>query len=218
MLFLLTPADFHEIVPDPGETILLYDLIFLESFIRDEIIELIFANSPYLHQFEDKEADRLEELCRRIWDESRQADIGHRIVIQGSLERLLIDLARACRSFAPAESTSSSDPTLLHPSLRRTLVYLHHHFREPLTLAKVADYAGLSATYFSECFSKQVGLPYQIYLQQLRLQFAKSLLASTELTITEVCFAAGFNTVPHFERVFKQTYRQTPSGYRKTQA
>ncbi|WP_435163509.1 helix-turn-helix domain-containing protein [Paenibacillus glycanilyticus] len=218
LLFLLTPADFHEIVPDPGETIRLYDLIFLESFIKYDLLELIYANSPYSYPFEPKEADQLEELCRRIWDETKNADIGHSILIQGALERLLIDLARACRKSTPGVREGSSAPHLLHPSLRRGLVYMHHHFREPLTLAKVANYAGLSATYFSECFSKQVGLSYQNYLQQLRLKFAKSLLASTDLTITEVCFAAGFNTVPHFERVFKQTYHQTPSGYRKTQA
>lgn len=222
MLFLLTPADFHEIVPDPGETIILYDLIFLESYMNNEILEMIFASdTAYIHTFAAKEADQLEEVCKRIWDESLHADIGYPIIIQGMLERLLIDLARACRRSADSVLSAAAnhpDSSVLHPSVRRTLVYLHHHFREALTLSKVADYAGLSATYFSECFHKQVGVPYQIYLQQLRLKFAKSLLASTQLTITEVCFAAGFNTVPHFEKIFKKNFRMTPSQYRRTRS
>lgn len=161
MLFLMTPADFHEITPDPGETIYLYDLIFLESFINNELLEMIFAaDTAYIHQFHGKEADQLEEVCKRIWDESVHADVGHRIIMQGALERLLIDLARACKSASSAPTANHPVSNVLHPSVRRTLVYMHHHFREQLTLAKVADYAGLSSTYFSECFHKQVGVPY----------------------------------------------------------
>ncbi len=40
-LYLLTPADFHEIVPDTGETVCLYNAIFVQQFIRPELFQWI---------------------------------------------------------------------------------------------------------------------------------------------------------------------------------
>ncbi|WP_028611604.1 helix-turn-helix transcriptional regulator [Paenibacillus harenae] len=99
--------------------------------------------------------------------------------------------------------------------IRNALLYIQHHFREPLSLANAADYAGLSANYFSECFRRQVGISFQDYLNESRLQFASALLRSSELPVTEVCFAAGFNTISHFDRIFKRKFGCSPREYRK---
>ncbi|WP_314587842.1 AraC family transcriptional regulator [Paenibacillus terrigena] len=216
MMFLLTPADFHKIIPDIGETICLYDLIFEERFIRYEVLEMIFrAETQYMHIFSDEVSSQIERECNRIWEESLQTDFGSELVIQGALERMIIDLSRACSKRSNTDDILSNVSMPMHPSIRRALVYMHHHFREQLTLRGVAAHSGLSVNYFSECFHQQTGISYQIYLQKLRLQFASSLLRSTHLTVTEICYASGFNTVPHFERAFKQRYSCTPSAYRK---
>jgi YesN/AraC family two-component response regulator len=109
---------------------------------------------------------------------------------------------------APLVQTASDQ---LHQKLHKSLIYIHHHFRERLTLQQVAQQLPLSANYFSECFSRAYGISFQKYLQELRLQFAFSLLSSASLSITEVCYAAGFNNLSHFERIFKQKFGQLPS-------
>jgi AraC-like DNA-binding protein len=73
----------------------------------------------------------------------------------------------------------------------------------------------LSANYFSECFHRVVGTPFQTYLADTRLEFAKALLGVSQLSVTEVCYASGFNTLAHFERMFKRKYGHTPSRYRR---
>ncbi|WP_179090203.1 AraC family transcriptional regulator [Paenibacillus sp. FSL H8-0548] len=216
MMFLLTPADFHKIIPDPDETICLYDLIFEERFIRYEVLQMIFrSETQYMHIFPDELSSQIDRECNRIWEESVQTDFGAEIVIQGALERMIIELIRACSKRSSAGDILRNDSMQMHPSIQRALVYMHHHFREQLTLHEVAAHAGLSDNYFSECFHQQTGVSYQIYLQKLRLQLASSLLRSTHLTVTEICHASGFNTVPHFERAFKQRYACTPSAYRR---
>ncbi|WP_374701656.1 helix-turn-helix domain-containing protein [Paenibacillus tyrfis] len=47
------------------------------------------------------------------------------------------------------------------------------------------------------------------------MTFAKSLLAASDLPVTEVCHASGFNTLTHFERSFKKRFGCPPSGLRK---
>lgn len=59
-------------------------------------------------------------------------------------------------------------------------------------------------------------MPFQVYVKEARLQFAKSLLGTTTLPITDICFASGFNTLPYFERAFKQKFAVSPRDYRKS--
>ncbi len=94
--------------------------------------------------------------------------------------------------------------------------YVHYNliFRDALSLQDAAGQANLSPNYFSKCFRQFTGMTYQHFLQDLRLQFAASLAKISDLPITEICFAAGFRTLSHFERAFKQKFGRSPRAYR----
>ena len=138
-------------------------------------------------------------------------------MLKGTLMRIFVHYVRQERE----QSGAASRKELHRPELPRqiavnaALTYMHHHFREPLTLQAVARQSGLSPHYFSECFRKTTGIPFQNYLQGLRLRFAGSLMAASNLPVTEVCLASGFNSLPHFERAFKQKFGVTPREWRK---
>lgn len=215
MAFLLTTADFHEIIPDEGETIRLYDFIFEDSFIRPALTEMLFEEaSHYAYTFESAQVGMIEAEFDRIWDESLLWQLGNDMIVQGSFERILIELFR----LTSQKNTAAENVTVraVHPSIRKSVIYIQHHFREPISLHKVAEHVGLSANYFSECFRKQTGTSFQEHLQVKRLQFARALLYSTTLPITEICYASGFNTMPNFERVFKRMFGLAPRDYRKS--
>ncbi|WP_036717518.1 helix-turn-helix domain-containing protein [Paenibacillus harenae] len=217
MTFLLSTADFHEIIPDDGQTIHLYNFIFHEHMIKDGLLSRLLERSTNLiHTFEGESAADMEREFARIWTETRHRDRESEAVIQGCVERLLIDLSRnndSRKTSSPVRAAGS-----LHASIEKALSYLQHHFREPVTLEHIADLSGLSANYFSEMFKKQVGLTYQSCLQELRLNFARSLLLSSELPVTEVCFGSGFNTLQHFERTFRLKYGCSPRQLRQVNA
>lgn len=213
-IFLMTPADFHELVPDPGQTVELYNLIFTQHFLRPELFQWLFQNTggDYF-QLSEGVFKTFEVEFRRMWEESEDPQEGSRYIIQGALERVLIDLRRQ----HPGRSKELANAELrhLHPSIRSAITYIQHLFRDSLTLDQVAKNVGLSANYFSECFRKQVGVSFQTFLQEQRLQFAHALLRVTTLPVTEICFASGFSTLNHFERTFKKKYGQTPRELRK---
>ena len=54
-----------------------------------------------------------------------------------------------------------------------------------------------------------------LFIRSLRLEKAKTLLETTELNVTEVCFAVGFNSPNYFSRVFQEEFGVAPSGVRK---
>ncbi|ASS65394.1 MULTISPECIES: AraC family transcriptional regulator [unclassified Paenibacillus] len=104
----------------------------------------------------------------------------------------------------------------LHPSIQQALFFLQHHFREPLTLSEAAKAASLSPNYFSECFRQQLGVGFQQHLLDLRLGFSRSLLQASSLPVSEICYASGFNTLTHFEKMFKRKYGHPPSRCRRS--
>ncbi|USK31524.1 AraC family transcriptional regulator (plasmid) [Bacillus sp. CMF21] len=213
-LFLLTPADFHELVPTANGTFEILNVIFTDEQLIEEIRQLLFQQTKTLMTvFEGEELASIEADYRRLWDESNNRREGHRIVIERTLQRMLVDVARKCNT--RLSHTEFKQEESLNQAIRQALIYMHHHFREPLTLKDAARQAQLSTTYFSECFHKIIGVSFQHYLQDLRIQFARTLLHVSNLPITEICLASGFNTLSHFERVFKREFQQSPRVYRQ---
>ncbi|WP_052087743.1 helix-turn-helix transcriptional regulator [Paenibacillus wynnii] len=210
-VFLLTPADFHEIKPVSGQGMELYNIIFSEAAISKEVHEALFAHVTLHHAwFNPEETPRLFGYSEILWQESLEKSLSQGLVMKNLLELLLLTLLRqtsAHRSTPPAEL---AEPSTQRTSVQQALVYIHHHYRESITLTDAAKQAQLSPNYFSEVFRKIVGMPFQLYVQSLRLEFAYNLLQASDLSVTEVCFTSGFNTLTHFERVFKQRYGQTP--------
>ncbi|MDP2635794.1 MULTISPECIES: helix-turn-helix domain-containing protein [unclassified Pseudoalteromonas] len=82
------------------------------------------------------------------------------------------------------------------------------------TLAQVAELFGLSYRTFTRRFRNATNQNPVEYWQQLRVQTAKELLASSNLTIQEVALEVGYNDQGHLTRVFRKYLSQTPTDYR----
>ena len=81
----------------------------------------------------------------------------------------------------------------------------------------VDDYAkmcNLSTSYFTHLFTNVTGFSPMEYKQFQRINIAKNLLSTTNLTIKEISSVVGFNDPLYFGRCFKQSTGQTPSAYR----
>lgn len=93
------------------------------------------------------------------------------------------------------------------------LEYIHLHFKDPLSLDHVATHLGVSPYYVSRIFNKSIGYSFTYYINTLRIDYAKYLLRETTLTITEVSFECGYETIRHFNRVFKDFTGLSPHNY-----
>jgi len=93
--------------------------------------------------------------------------------------------------------------------------FIHEHFTEEITLAQVADVAGMSASSFSRYFHLATGRTLRDYLIDSRLGKASRLLMSTDLNISEICYSCGFNNLSNFNRIFKSRRSSTPREFRK---
>lgn len=93
--------------------------------------------------------------------------------------------------------------------------YLNESYQEDITLKMLAKRKYMSQSYLSRMFQKEMGVTFTEYITEIRLSHALNLLANKELTVTDVCFEAGFRNVNSFIESFKQKYGKTPGQYRK---
>jgi AraC-like DNA-binding protein/ligand-binding sensor protein len=101
------------------------------------------------------------------------------------------------------------------PDIDVAIKFIQHHFREPIGLADASRRAGMSPAYFSSIFRKTTGVPFARYLQQVRVNEVRRLLTSTDMSVTEIAFGSGFNSLTHFNRVFQKHAKCAPSAYRR---
>ena len=85
---------------------------------------------------------------------------------------------------------------------------------EALGVDALARAAGLSRSHFSREFRRAFGESPHVYLLTRRLERAAALLRTTDLTVTDICFSVGLQSVGSFITSFKGTYGVSPSGYR----
>ena len=95
--------------------------------------------------------------------------------------------------------------------------YISEHYSDSdLSLSVVAEKIGISSSYLSEQFNEVGGEKFSSYLAEYRIDIAKQLLMSTELTIKEIGERCGFNSPQNFNRVFRKITGITPAGYRNS--
>jgi AraC-like DNA-binding protein len=117
----------------------------------------------------------------------------------------------ALRAVEAWTGLGAADGTPLHPAVEAAIAVIPTFLgRGPVRLPTVADAVHLSPSRLAHLFSAHVGIPLRPYVRWLRLQRAIGLVAAGE-TLTAAAHSAGFTDSPHFTRVFRNTFGNTPS-------
>ncbi len=96
----------------------------------------------------------------------------------------------------------------------QVLTYLNTQFSRSLSRDQIAEQFGISPAHFSRVFKSTTGLPFSVYLRQLRIQKAFEMLQHSKLSVTEIALGCGFESVRTFNRVFHQFAGCRPTSLR----
>jgi len=101
------------------------------------------------------------------------------------------------------------------PLITQAKQFIREHQGEELSLNAVAKAVNTSTFYFCKMFKKATGLRFTQYLSRVRVEKAKNLLLNPNLRVSEIAYGVGFQSLTHFNRVFKRVTGQSPTAYRK---
>lgn len=98
--------------------------------------------------------------------------------------------------------------------IKKAIRYISQNFSRSLTLDEVAEHVHLNSAYFSTLFKQSTGSSFKEYLNMVRIEESKRLLANTDYSIIDISLATGFEDQSYFSKVFKKYTGLTPKQYR----
>lgn len=154
--------------------------------------------------FSDDKADLIASLLYSMREESEdQRDLSVlnllRIVGQGGGGRIIGHYKK---------------PDLAAQRLSKVSVYTVCNYVRNITLDEVARYVGMNRSAFCSFFKQQTGKTYFTYLNEMRIEEASRLLKEGRMSVSDVCFACGFNDISYFSRTFRRLKGCPPSECR----
>lgn len=115
----------------------------------------------------------------------------------------------ASSSFAKVEVVSESKRIL------KVKNYIDEHYKDDLSLEQLADLVGMTPTAFSRYFKQRTAKNISEYIVDIRLGHAARLLVDTSDSVSEICWATGFNTLSNFNRLFRKRKGCSPTEFRE---
>ena len=100
--------------------------------------------------------------------------------------------------------------------LRIARAYMDRHYDAPITLGGVSREAGFSPYHFIRLFRATYRQTPHQYLIQRRIQQAKELLRTTEMSVYDICFEVGFVSLGSFSTLFRRAAGLSPAAYRRS--
>ena len=204
-LYLLTPVDFHGIAAE--DSLELVNISFDESCLPPNLLS--WFSSPEAEKFLHLSGDDFDRFHAAIDLLRHECRCDGPCAMQ-LLEYLLSYFTHRC----PKQPSHTAGAEHLQ-GISKAIAYISLHFRESITLEQLAVISGYNPSYFSELFRKVTGKTYKQQLCELRISYAKMLLANG-LSVSETCFASGFGSLSNFTAVFREKCGMPPKVYQNT--
>lgn len=136
-----------------------------------------------------------------------------------SFFKILNDLAQDTDHRLLLDDNPEANTAIRESRSRRinyVISHIQEHFADQINLSAIASSIGMSESAFSHFFRKKTNRSFVDYLNDIRIGHASKLLYETSHSISEICYASGFNNISNFNRIFKRKKGQTPSQYRNS--
>lgn len=136
------------------------------------------------------------------------------------IESLSVGLSVHLARNYSAHAGNLGDPAAIHvaSAVRRALDYVEDRGNEKISLAELAEAAGVSRFHLVKIFQKELGVSPMKYIEWMRIERAKQMIRSSQLPLVEIAYAIGFSDQSHFTRRFRYHVGCTPAAFARENA
>jgi AraC-like DNA-binding protein len=158
---------------------------------------------------------RLNNLTANLAAELSDEEPGKEFVMRAVVEQIVVHLLRRHSTTRRSDELELSRVGLVDRRIRRSVELMHAQLDQDLSLKSLAAASHLSPFHFSRLFKKLTGVTPHNYLAAVRATHAQSLLAATDMSITEIGSRVGYLSASHFTKAFRLATGTTPREFRK---
>lgn len=205
---LIFPFQGHEYgLFAPGPVAWLYVTF---DFDNEECLKPL-RNVPY--QLDKSALKRLQHLTENFLS-AKTGDNDTGDILGFRVGEILAHLVRRADQFAARAPDPSPSPQ--HKAVREAIYYVHENIGHRLTVADVAAHVSLSPSRLMAIFKEGIGTSLGEFVIRARMHRANALLAQSDMNISEVAAACGFDSIYSFSRCFRQRRGMPPTSYRQS--
>lgn len=135
-----------------------------------------------------------------------------------ALQKLLVALSACDRQALSTADFVDDLPIEYGSRMSKIHDFVEAHFQRKIYLKEPARLINMSEQSFSRFFSKMMGRPFFSFLNEYRINVASRMLLDTDWSVSEICFASGYQSPPFFHQQFKRFMGLSPTQYRKRHA
>ncbi len=154
----------------------------------------------------------LEDLATSFADEMQGGLAGFRLYAEAITTQLAVALVRRHSSIRAGQKMPRMG--LRESAKQRLIDYIEEHLETDMALADLAEIARLSPSHLSHSFKAAFGCPPYRYVLQRKVERAKTLLETSDMSMTEIGASLGFCTPAYFSTSFKRVTGTSPRAFR----
>lgn len=161
--------------------------------------------------------EEVEKCIAEFVHEYESKDIGYEMSVKSIIYRLLVLLLRNHVQLV----LTAKEYDARMKNLKRfnpVLEYIENHYNEKIAIEELCSISNISRFHFCRLFKSITGKTLKEYLNTLRINKAEHMLKDSDLNVTEVAMACGFDDINYFSRVFKKYKKTSPSSVKNEAA
>lgn len=155
-------------------------------------------------------------LLRNMLREQERMDALSTDIIVSQLTLLLLNLLREAEKPSGNRVKNANVVQNENDIIRRTQQYVAAHIRERLSVPLIAAAVGVSPSYLTVLFHRNLQISPGEYIRRIKLQESKQMIRENNLNFTQIASMLQYSTVHHFSRQFKDKFGITPTEYAKS--
>lgn len=179
------------------------------------IVELSTSGYQNKHIYSQKEYPELNQCFLQILNELEHKKNHYKTAVKSLIWNFFILFGRASEEYVEKSVDESCKESLL--KIIPALNYISTFYMKPTSVDALAQKCNLSTSHFRKLFKQAIGVSPLEYMLQTKIKMASLLLRDTNMSVLDISFEVGFESLSSFNRHFRAYMRTTPTAFRKKQ-
>ena len=209
------------LISEVSKDFFLINILFHPSFLNtslsqyepfDNVLDSVFTDL-HIHTISGSiinnnycdEENQLRPVFEKAWETYKKREPGYRNLLRCYISEILIQTVKK-----QIPKQKNKNHTII--DIRD---YVNENYMYNISLTKICNERFLNPSFISRKFKEIIGVPFEVYLQNVRIQNACALLTETRLSIDEIIGRVGYVDGASFRTHFKRVLGTTPLRYRK---
>ncbi len=206
----MSNCHFHSIVFHPRLIGGSLDSVFHQNYVhpltQNTVLESLALSPSILWQ------KAILDTIESVWQFLINKPAGFEFRVRNELSELIFLL----HSNLPALKSPTSQKSIRNGErIKQMLQFIHTHYQEELSISAIAEVCSISESECLRCFKTTIQTTPIQYVRHYRIQNAIHLLTTTEMNISDVASACGFQDLSYFTKTFREMKGIAPGEYRK---